>query len=1537
MVPQMHLASTRSTPSPPPEPPGSLKLSVCPTSNENAQIRTRRGRNAFTSGLTPIRPSLDYSTTNSYLGGESAVDNDTTTDGETFVIQSFGRPRRSSTLSSTASRPTVKVSLDTQEVRAHRVVPRPGRESPHPQNGSNSRSTGPVPMSPRHTHLLPDRLCLGSAVSLDSRQAGEFILLGLAMLIAASQLLAIGEKDATNILLMLIACSILYEYGPAFALFLFPPKAEPSSPNTQGQERPPRRTKVAETTEHGYIWMTDAKNYRECTDNGESTAVLLGPLVVASALFAAKCITASLPMAANWHMEGPLPLQEQPHRRASLVSSRRAFLQCTFLNTLVLLVHMYAANSRRNWPRPETTPHGGRRVLLFVGFAACLTAASCVAYEVAQVAELGLWNEISRLDVICSTLFFQVALYVSVRLARRALTLGELVLIGHGATALFLETLNISVIKQWPQSAAYVKTFREPSPLLVFQLALLPGSILIGFLLSPLLALSRHIARRPRLRLRAPHQTEQLIYRRMLAIGLAAGAVLLVGGLLGGWVRWLLGARDPWLWVLRSLTQGRRPWSRLTLVAWWALLGSLSVAGWNRQLARSRRHPHLHAYTSASARTPTHTQLKQKSLPVPISEVSAVGVYPPLVPRLGTLQAQAQSNASKSPTTSSAPTRDIQAVATDLLDAADKHVPTLSRNGRRKFFHALAVLMFVPGISWDPAFTHLAFSLAFALFTFSEYIRYFAIYPFGAAVHVFLSEFLDEKDGGTAILSHFYLLTGCALPLWLESPWRVLGLAGVIVLGVGDALASIIGKRLGLSRWFPSSGKTLEGTIAFAVSVFVCNWIVAAREFTSVHIDHMGCAVILTALLEAFSKQNDNLTIPLYLWCMMVLLPVGTTLSALSLSGVVLCGHVCRQRRSRALVCRCGSSCLRFERADECLYSVMSTRVQLPPPATPMASFRSSYTHSMMPPAPAPQATTRKRKRPAPNVAFHSVLEDDGRGHQREVVVIEDTPPPAAAPSVPSPANTPVIAPFPTHQPAYATRSVIAHSQVPPPPSSHASSTSLAPSIPPMPLPPRRTRAQAQLANLASSSSAASQPIPPTKRRKKDNVAATPTGSAYESSIAPSVNGISSAGPSSAAIARKVMASKAYSNGFNTAAASIKQWPVAQIPSASAESSYSSQVSTRPQSTVCDDKEGHYIIKQDDIIHNRYRVVRLLGQGTFGKVVEAIDMAHPLYSANGTRAHLRHNNDYPPNAGRVAIKIIRAVPKYRDASKIEIRVLKRLKENCIHYLETFDHRNHICIVTQLLGQCLYDFLKENQFTPFPRRHIQDFARSLLDSVAFLHDLQLIHTDLKPENILLVDSTYDSRPMPPGMGRRGQSRHILRNTAIRLIDFGSATFSDEYHSTVVCTRHYRAPEIILGLGWSFPCDAFSLGCILVELYTGVALFQTHDNLEHLAMMEKVMGKMPERLCKQGQRYKPEFFATTKGVVKLNFPNRGVSAQSKKEVKEVKSLHQIIPQTDLINQDFLDLVQRLLNPDPNTRITVREALKHRYFSHVVPIEW
>ncbi|EJD49756.1 kinase-like protein [Auricularia subglabra TFB-10046 SS5] len=391
-------------------------------------------------------------------------------------------------------------------------------------------------------------------------------------------------------------------------------------------------------------------------------------------------------------------------------------------------------------------------------------------------------------------------------------------------------------------------------------------------------------------------------------------------------------------------------------------------------------------------------------------------------------------------------------------------------------------------------------------------------------------------------------------------------------------------------------------------------------------------------------------------------------------------------------------------------------------------------------------------------------------------------------------------------------------------------------------------------------------------------------------------------GPS-ATVAKKAVTA---TNGLS------KHWPTSSV--AATEDSASSVVKGPPP---YDDKEGHYIVTPDDIIDKRYRTVKLLGQGTFGKVVEAMDMK---------------------TQNRVAIKIIRAVPKYRDASKIEIRVVQKLKERdpmnkhkCVHLLNWFDHRNHICLVFELLGMCVYDFLKDNDFAPFPRAQIQSFARQLLDSVAFVHDLHLIHTDLKPENILLVKNDFKEVPIVGARGSQPRTKRVLLSTDIRLIDFGSATFQDEYHSTVVCTRHYRAPEIILGLGWSYPCDAFSLGCILVEFFTGVALFQTHDNLEHLAMMEQVMGKMPERFARTGARSKPEFF---KDGAKLDWPKPKASKQSKKEVKATRSLQEVIPATDVPNRHFLDLVKKLLTFDPAQRITVREALAHPYLSTNLP---
>ena len=96
-----------------------------------------------------------------------------------------------------------------------------------------------------------------------------------------------------------------------------------------------------------------------------------------------------------------------------------------------------------------------------------------------------------------------------------------------------------------------------------------------------------------------------------------------------------------------------------------------------------------------------------------------------------------------------------------------------------------------------------------------------------------------------------------------------------------------------------------------------------------------------------------------------------------------------------------------------------------------------------------------------------------------------------------------------------------------------------------------------------------------------------------------------------------------------------------------------------------------------------------------------------------------------------------------------------------------------------------------------------------------------------------------------------------NTQVALIDFGGATWSHEHHSSVVCTRQYRPPEVTLGLEWSHPVDLWSMGCILTELWTGSLLFSTHDEVEHLALMERTLGALPRTMlraatCKRADR-------------------------------------------------------------------------------------
>uniref|UniRef100_A0A0P4VRH3 Putative lammer dual specificity kinase n=1 Tax=Rhodnius neglectus TaxID=72488 RepID=A0A0P4VRH3_9HEMI len=342
----------------------------------------------------------------------------------------------------------------------------------------------------------------------------------------------------------------------------------------------------------------------------------------------------------------------------------------------------------------------------------------------------------------------------------------------------------------------------------------------------------------------------------------------------------------------------------------------------------------------------------------------------------------------------------------------------------------------------------------------------------------------------------------------------------------------------------------------------------------------------------------------------------------------------------------------------------------------------------------------------------------------------------------------------------------------------------------------------------------------------------------------------------------------------------------------------------RPPS-IQDDEDGHLIYRHGDVLQSRYKIQATLGEGTFGKVVKVKDL---------------QTDDV------MALKIIKNVEKYRDAAKLEINVLEKLAEKdpsckhlCVKMVHWFNYHGHICIGFEMLGLSVFDFLKDNNYQPYSMEHVRHISYQLCYSVKFLHDNQLTHTDLKPENILLVTSDYDL--VFNSKKKRDVKR--LKNSEVRLIDFGSATFDHEHHSTIVSTRHYRAPEVILELGWAQPCDVWSIGCIMFELYLGITLFQTHDNREHLAMMERILGPIPYRMAR---KTKTKYFYRGK----LDWDEKSSAGRYVRD--NCKPLHRYQTSDDEDHRQLFDLITRMLDYDPTERISLGEAMRHPFFDKI-----
>ncbi len=241
----------------------------------------------------------------------------------------------------------------------------------------------------------------------------------------------------------------------------------------------------------------------------------------------------------------------------------------------------------------------------------------------------------------------------------------------------------------------------------------------------------------------------------------------------------------------------------------------------------------------------------------------------------------------------------------------------------------------------------------------------------------------------------------------------------------------------------------------------------------------------------------------------------------------------------------------------------------------------------------------------------------------------------------------------------------------------------------------------------------------------------------------------------------------------------------------------------------------------------------------------------------------------------------------------EISLMKELKhENIVRLTDVIHTEKILTLVFEYMDQDLKKFMdtqgKEGALDPLICKR---FMFQLLRGIAFCHENRVLHRDLKPQN-LLINSKLE----------------------LKLADFGLArafgipvnTFSNE-----VVTLWYRAPDVLLGSrNYSTSIDIWSAGCIMAEMFSGKPLFPGKANDDQLLKIFKVFGTPTEQTWPRVSEY-PEY--------KSNFP-----------MYPPTNLAQKLPVIDPLG---IDLLSRMLQYQPNQRISAKDALNHHWFADIV----
>lgn len=194
----------------------------------------------------------------------------------------------------------------------------------------------------------------------------------------------------------------------------------------------------------------------------------------------------------------------------------------------------------------------------------------------------------------------------------------------------------------------------------------------------------------------------------------------------------------------------------------------------------------------------------------------------------------------------------------------------ISLNLRRKAWHFILVASLTTPLVSDSQFTTLAVLGSVIVFVVFEFLRCTELTFLGKWLNKELRYFQDEKDlAGPLNLSYIFLLAGVGIPLAYDAAVggsvSIRSYLGLATLGLGDSVASIVGKRFGKTKW-RGSDKSFEGTVAYVIAtlayfVFV-DFFVLPEANRVTNWENVFIVALVSGIVEGTASLNDNVLVP---------------------------------------------------------------------------------------------------------------------------------------------------------------------------------------------------------------------------------------------------------------------------------------------------------------------------------------------------------------------------------------------------------------------------------------------------------------------------------------------------------------------------------------------------------------------------------------------------------------------------------------------------------------------------------------------------